>query len=197
MKEGLLWVWKMPLLRFLGILSAGLLVPCAGYSLLMIVLARSLHADTATIGYVLAAGGVGSVLGALVAAPLQKWLGFTRLIIWSAWIWSLLWFVYIFAPDALLLCVMNCVGYAIVPIFLVAQYSYRIAVTPDRLQGRVNSVFRLIAVGGNPLGIALTGVLLQYGPVPTILITFIPQIVVAIAATFNQALRQARPLDEL
>lgn len=194
-KEGLTWLWREPLVRFLGILTAGLMVPCAGYSLLMVVLAGSMHADTVTTGYVFAAGGLGSILGALIAAPLQKRLGFTRLIISSAWIWAICWLIYIFAPNVLVLSVLNCVGYAIVPIFMVAQYSYRVALVPDQLQGRVNSVFRIVAFGGRPLGIALTGALLQYwGPATTIWVTFIPQLVVALAATFNRALRQAKDI---
>ncbi|GHO62071.1 MFS transporter [Ktedonobacter sp. SOSP1-52] len=196
-KEGLNWLWHEPLVRFLGILTAGLMVPCAGYSLLMVVFAQSLHANTVETGYVFAAGGLGSVLGALLAAPLQKWLGFKRLIIWSAWIWAGFWLIYIIAPNPLILAAMNCVGYAIVPIYMVAQYSYRVARVPDRLQGRVNSVFRLVAFGGQPLGIAMTGVLLQYlGPITTIWITFVPQFVVALAATFNRALSQARPIEK-
>jgi hypothetical protein len=38
---------------------------------------------------------------------------------------------------------------------------YRLALTPDALQGRVNSIARLISFGLAPLSIALTGILLQ------------------------------------
>lgn len=197
-KEGLGWLWRTSLVRLLALMTAGLLVPCAGYSLLMIILAHNMHASNQTVGYIFAAGGLGSIIGAVCAAPLHRWLGFARLIKWSAWVWALSWLVYIFAPNPFVLAVMNCTGYAIVPVFMVSQYSYRIAMIPDQLQGRVNSAFRLLATGTRPVGIALTGVLLQYmGPVPTILITFVPQIIVAIAATFSQVLRQAKPIEEL
>ena len=75
---------------------------------------------------------------------------------------------------------------------MTVQYSYRLAQIPDKLQGRVNSVFRLIAFGSQPIGIALTGLLIQaIGPILTVVVLFIPQFVLSIAATFNSELRNA------
>jgi hypothetical protein len=41
------------------------------------------------------------------------------------------------------------------------QFSYRLRLIPDALQGRVNSVYRLGAYGGQSLGLALGGMLVQ------------------------------------
>ena len=57
--------------------------------------------------------------------------------------------------------VANALSFIVVPILLGTQYAYRLAQIPDPLQGRVNSVFRLIAFGSGPVGLALTGWLLQ------------------------------------
>jgi len=46
------------------------------------------------------------------------------------------------------------------PIFNVAAVSYRLSLIPDALQGRVNSVYRLFAFAGTPLGTAVGDVLL-------------------------------------
>ena len=43
----------------------------------------------------------------------------------------------------------------------VVQMSYRIALIPDELQGRVNGLFRLVSFIGMPIGTTLAGVLLQ------------------------------------
>jgi hypothetical protein len=60
------------------------------------------------------------------------------------------------------------------------------------LQGRVNSVFRLIAFGGQPIGLALTGILLQsFGPLATILVLLVPQVVLAVLVTMNRYVREA------
>ncbi|HEV2460384.1 MAG TPA: hypothetical protein VGS80_18670, partial [Ktedonobacterales bacterium] len=54
-------------------------------------------------------------------------------------------------------------------VFDMVQFSYRLRLIPDALQGRVNSVYRLGAYGGQSLGLALAGVLLeQVGPGVTI-----------------------------
>lgn len=41
------------------------------------------------------------------------------------------------------------------------QFGYRLRLIPDALQGRVNSVYRLGAYGGQSLGLALGGALVQ------------------------------------
>jgi hypothetical protein len=85
-----------------------------------------------------------------------------------------------------------------VPIYSVTHLSYRLALTPDELQGRVNSVFRLIAFGSQPLGLILTGALLQViGPVATVVVLFVPQFILAIAATLNPGVRNARTVTEV
>src|SRR5207248_11081596 len=90
-KEGLVWLWRHPLIRFLAILTGGLIMPCVGYGLILIVRAQEQHASTTAIGFIFAAGGVGSCLGAVLASPLQKRFGFGRTIVWSTWIWALTW----------------------------------------------------------------------------------------------------------
>ncbi len=191
-KDGVDWLWRNPLLRFIAVLTFGLITPCYGYMLILILLAQHMHASNVTLGLIFAGGGVGSVIGALVAGPLYKRFGFAKMLIGSAWLWALLWLLYAFAPDPLSLGLVNIVSFTVVPIYNVVQYSYRLATIPDRLQGRVNSVFRLIAFGGQPLGIALTGFLLQsLGPVYTVLLLFIPQAILCIAATLNKHVREA------
>jgi hypothetical protein len=56
----------------------------------------------------------------------------------------------------------------------------------------------LIAYGGEPIGLAVTGILIQaIGPVPTVLVLFVPQFILSVAATFNKHLRNAKPIEEL
>jgi hypothetical protein len=75
-------------------------------------------------------------------------------------------------------------------IYGVVQFSYRLKLIPDELQGRVNSVFRLIVFGGDPIGLALAGVLLQIiGAVPTVLVYSSFMVVIAVATTLNRHVR--------
>jgi len=196
--EGVVWLWHTPLLRFIAVLTFGLITPCSGYVLILILLAQQMHASSLVIGLIFAGGGAGSIIGALLVVPLQKRFSFGQIIISSSWIWALTWLFFAIAPNPIVLSILNGVSFVIVPIYMVAQYSYRLALIPDRLQGRVNSVFRLIALGGQPIGLALTGLLLQFiGPVPTVVILFVPQLVLVIAATLNKHVRHARPIGEV
>ncbi len=190
--EGIAWLWQHPVIRFLAILTFGITTPCMGYVLVLLVLAQHMHASNTVIGLIFASGGIGSVVGALLVGPLQKRFSFRQVIIVSTWLWVLTWLFYAIAPNPLLLGISNTISFIVVPIYTVTQYTYRIAIIPDRLQGRVNSVFRLIAFGGQPLGIAITGLLIQaIGPNYAVAVLFIPQGILAIAVTLNKHVREA------
>lgn len=190
--EGLSWLWHHKLLRFIAILTFGLNTPCTGYVLILIVLAQHMHAPNTYLSLIFAGGGIGSIFGALLASPLYKRFGFSRLIIATTWLWASTWLFYAIAPNPLILALDNALSFIVVPIYMVVQYGYRLAVIPDSLRGRVNSVYRLMALSGQPIGIAITGILLQVvGPVPTILILFVPQGILCIAVVLNKSVRHA------
>lgn len=190
--EGARWLWAQPILRFVALLTGGLMACSVGYPLIMIVLGERIGASPFVIGLIFASGGIGSIAGALAAPWLQRRVRFGPLLIWSAWIWALTWLFFLFAPNALTLGIANAAAFIIVPIYMVAQYSYRLAATPDRLQGRMNSLFRLIIFGSQPLGVAAAGFLLQaIGPDATIIVLFVPQLILSIVATFYAGLRHA------
>jgi MFS family permease len=185
--EGFSWLWHNPVIRFIALLTSGLILPVVGYGLIIIVLAQKQHATSFEIGLILAGGGVGSIVGAVVVAPLRRRFGFGKMMIGSTWLWALTWLFFALAPNPLLLGVATGLSFIVVPIYMSVQFGYRLSIIPDYLQGRVNSVFRLIAFGSEPIGLALTGFLIQaIGPVHTVLVLFAPQLVLAIVATFSK-----------
>lgn len=190
--EGMTWLWQQPILRFLALLTGVLMMCCSGYALILILLAQGMHASPATIGLLFATGGVGSVIGALIIPLLEKVFRFGQIMICAAVIWALTWLIYAVAPNLLWLGIGSVVSFIVVPVYLTTQYGYRLTMIPDRLQGRVNSVFRLIAFGSEPIGIALTGLLLQHlSPQITTAILFVPQIILAGVAVGNRQLWRA------
>ena len=165
----------------------------AGYTLVLIVLAQHLGATPAQVGLILATGGLGSIMGSLVAVPLQRRFSFGPLMIGATWVWALSWPFCLLGHNLIALGIANALAYAVVPVYMGVQFAYRLKRIPDYLQGRVNSVFRLLAFGFIPIGLALTGFVLQlFGPVATIWLLFIPQIVLCIAAQNYAPLRQAQ-----
>ena len=189
--EGLRWLYAHQVIRFVAVLTGVLMCSCAGWALILIVIAQKLGATPLTIGLLTATGGAGGLVGSLLAVPLQKRFRFGPLMIGAAWVWALTWLLYAFAPNLIVLGIVNAASFVVVPVYLGTQYAYRLGQIPDHLQGRVNSVFRLIAFGSGPLGLAVTGVLLQrLGPVWAIWITFAPQLALSLAATFYRPLRR-------
>lgn len=71
-KEGLSWLWHHPIIRFMAILTGGNNLISAGFILVIIVLAQHMHASPFTIGLIFAIGGIGGILGAIIAPPFRN-----------------------------------------------------------------------------------------------------------------------------
>jgi predicted MFS family arabinose efflux permease len=195
-REGLTWLWKHPLIRYMAILTGGYNLIFAGNALIIIVLAQHQHASSLTIGLIFAAGGIGGLIGAIIAPFLQKRLSFAQAIIGVTCLTVIAVPLYAVAPNAVALGAVSVFNAALGPVYNVVQFSYRLALIPDALQGRVNSVFRLIAFGGQPLGLALTGLLIQnVGVIQTVLLCTAGMGVFAIATIANKHVRNARSIE--
>jgi len=110
----------------------------------------------------------------------------------------LFWVLYVFANHAILLGLISIFTYGLFGAYNVVQFSYRLAIIPDQLQGRVNSVFRLIAFAGEPLGLLLAGLLLQaIGPVPTILAALGFLVVLTVVTIPNPHMRKAPHISQI
>jgi MFS family permease len=196
--DGMYWLWHHPVIRFLVVLVSGLSLCGVGYVLIVLVLAQQQHASKFATGLILASGGIGSILGAIIAGPLARRLRVGHLMILSSWLLALTWLLFAFAHNPVILGVIVACAFLAVPIHASVQYGYRLASIPDKLQGRVNSIYRIILFSCESLGLLLTGVLLQaVGPVLTVLILFVPQCLLALAATLHKQLRNTPRLSEV
>jgi MFS family permease len=190
--EGLAWLWRHPLIRYIALLTGGWNFVTAGEILIVIVLAQHLGANPLVIGVLFAIGGLGGIVGAIIAPRLKERLSFSQAIIGSTCVGALTWPLLILAPNVLVLGLIEAVQFTTGPLYNVVQFSYRLALIPDELQGRVNSVFRLLAFGFQPLGLAVTGYLLQAkGPVTTVLCFSAVMLALAISCTLNPHVRAA------
>ena len=197
-EEGLVWLWRQPLIRFMAFLTGSYNLLSAGYLLVIIALAKQMHASDFAIGVIFSIAGVGGIVGSILGAPLQKRLRFPVVIIGTTLVGMALWPPLIFAPTIWWLGAISAVSFLTGPIYNVTQFSYRLALIPDVLQGRVNSVFRLLAFGGQPIGLALTGLALEHiGTDNTIWIIFAGFIVMSLSTVLNKHLRGARPVEGL
>lgn len=192
-RAGLTWIWHQPLIFFIAFTGTLIHLLFDGVALLVIVLAQQMHATPFMIGLVLAMDGVGSLIGTLLAERLSRQLSFRVTFIACHWLWAALWLTILLVHSMLTLSIILALIYVVLMITDLTQFSYRRMLIPDELQGRVNSVFRLIAYSGAPLGLALTGLLLQlYGPYTTIGLLGLGVIATALLITLNPHVRHAR-----
>ena len=182
------------MVRILAILSGLLNFVAPGASaLLVIVLAQRQHASSPLIGLIFAGMGVGYILGSVLAGFIQRWLSFKTIMLVTCWLFAMVWGCYAFATSNLLLLVLVSALFAFIdPVYDITQFSYRMALIPDALQGRVNSAYRAIARATPPLGVALTGILLQtWGGLGAIAVLGAFLLAMAILATTSRAIRTA------
>jgi MFS-type transporter involved in bile tolerance (Atg22 family) len=159
--EGLRFLWRQPLLRTMVVLTMTVNFLLSPVTLVIIVLAQgTLHIDVRTLGIILSAGGIGGVLGGVIAPWIRTRIRFGQAIIGSVIIWSIATLLLVLASQPLLLAVGVGMTSLMWPIYGVILVSYRLSITPDHLQGRVNSAFRFLSYGSEPLGAALAGLLL-------------------------------------
>jgi MFS family permease len=127
----------------------------------LIFIYRYLHLIPGVVGVVFAIGSVGGLLGAILASSIQHRLGvgLTLLISvlggFSIALTPLA--AYTFAP-VFLSVVFFLSGFIGAP-YNIVQVSLRQAITPDRVQGRMNATMRTIVWGTIPVGSVLGGFL--------------------------------------
>jgi len=195
--EGLNWLWHQPLIRYMAFLTGGYNMVGAATPLIIIVLAKKMGALDAQIGLIFSIAGVGGIIGSLIGGQIQRRFTFGQVIISVTWAQAFLLPLYIVAPQFLFLGVISALISLTAPLYDIVQFSYRLALIPDELQGRVNSTFRLLAFGFNPLGAALSGILLErIGTTPTIIIFSFWFLALGFLTTFNTHVRNARPLEQ-
>jgi len=181
---GVAFLWRHPVLRSLTILLSLLIFVTFGLTdLIIYYLKHDLgHPDT-TVGYVLAAATLGSLLAAGVVAPARARLGFG-----ACWIgaWALcgvaiaLFGLATTAPAVGVLATVQlfCTGVA-----GICSMSFRQEVTPAHLLGRVTSAFWTLHNSLGPLGAAvLTGAAARYGVMAACVVGGTACVLIALAA---------------
>jgi MFS family permease len=203
--EGLRWLWSHPLIRYMAFLTGGSNFIIAGRELIMIVLAQNLLGVPGTevaeigpeIGLIFSIGAIGGIVGSVIGGQIQKRFTFGQVIIGVMWFQMLIFPLFAFAPHIIVLGIIAAFSFMTTPVYNVVQFSYRISLIPEELQGRVNSTFRLLAFGFQPIGLALGGIMLQWlGVLPTLAFYSGVLLLLAVATTLNTHVRTARPITE-
>ena len=161
--EGLSFVLRHPILRKItACTGTANLFGSMGMALEIVFLVRVLGVRPADTGLLIAVASLGGVAGGLLAGRLGRRIGSARIVWYSMLVFGfpqLLiplaapgWRVAAFAVG------MACFSFSAV-VYNVAQVSYRQAICPPRLLGRMNAAIRWVVWGTIPIGALLGGVL--------------------------------------
>jgi MFS family permease len=164
-KEGLAWVVGNRNLRAIaGCTGTSNFCSSLMFSILILYMVRVLHFSSIEAGAVFAVGSAGSIVGALYAGRLGKKLGVGSAIVLMAVVFSFAGLAYPLAPKSsplpVLMAAQLLFGFSAVA-YNILQVSYRQAITPERLQGRMNAAMRWIVWGTIPLGTLAGGAIAQ------------------------------------
>ena len=164
LREGLRYVLTHPFLKNIAACTALFnFFGNMGFAVLLVFARRELHLSPLAIGLAFTLSNVGPLLAAFNANRISSRFGVGRTIIGASIIGAPTFLVIPFAPEgnaalALLIPAFIIGGLSNV-IYNVTQVSLRQAITPERIQGRMNSVMRFIVWGTIPLGAIIGGVL--------------------------------------
>jgi MFS family permease len=125
----------------------------------LIFMYRNLHMAPALVGVVFAIGAVGALLGAIATGPIVARVGVGRTLFLSAVSGGLLMATVLaaYTNAAVFLSALFFVEFLLGSPYNITQVSLRQAITPDRVQGRMNATMRTIVWGTIPIGSVLGG----------------------------------------
>jgi predicted MFS family arabinose efflux permease len=195
--EGFRWLWGHRFLRTCAVLFTWVNVVFEGTFLDLIIVGRRQGLSGGQIGALIAAIGVASLAGSLASPRLQRRVSMRQLVVGSLWL-QLAIAAFVLKPSIYVLVVAALPAAFLSPSVNAVIIGYRVAVVPDRLTGRVNSVARTIALCGLPLGPLSAGLLLgSYSARTTVAVFASMLFLLSVFATLSPSIRDAPSLDEL
>jgi MFS family permease len=176
--EGLGFVLRDPILRkVVACTGTANLFSSVATAVEILFLIRVLHVPPAYTGLIFAIAAIGGIAGGVLSGRMARWIGSARVIWFSILVLGAPQFLAALAEPGWRVALFP-IGYAMMffaaVVYNVAQLSYRQAITPARLMGRMNAAVRWIVWGTMPLGAVIGGALgTAIGIRPTLWIAFV------------------------
>jgi MFS family permease len=197
MAEGVRYLWSQPFLRTCALLFGigNFIFP--GVLLAIVVAGKRQGLSGGEIGALTAAFGAVLLVGSLVSPLFRRVFSVRQILLLELWTWTggvffLIW------PNVYVLTAAILPQALTIPSTDSVVHGYRIAMTPDRLLGRVEGAARNISLIVTPLGPLLAGVLISAVSLRAAVGVFAAAgLALAVWGTLSPAIRQAPSLDEL
>ena len=158
--EGLRWLWNHRLLRTLAIcLGTWNAMSTATFSTFVLFALQILDVSQVGFGFILTTFTIGSVIGSLIATRIVGLMGPGRALILQMVIGVAGFLIIAITSSPVVVGLAFAIEGVITVVWNVITVSMRQSIIPDRLLGRVNSVYRLLGWGMMPIGAAIGGFL--------------------------------------
>ena len=195
--EGFRFLWGQPFLRTCALLFA--LGNFIGPSILfvLVVVGRRQGLSGGTIGVLVAAFGACLLLGSFLSPLVRRLLPVRGILLLELWTW-LGCALFLVDPSVYVLAASILPSALAIPSTDSVVHGYRIAMTPDRLLGRAESVRSTISLSIAPLGPLIAGILLATVSARLTIAFFAAfSLLLLIWGTLSPSIRAAPRLDEL
>ncbi|HEV3097624.1 MAG TPA: MFS transporter [Candidatus Dormibacteraeota bacterium] len=164
--EGLRYVARTPALAglFLLLFVAGTFG--ANFNLVLPLLTRVvLHANADTLGYLFAAQGLGALIGALTMTAAGRFLLDPRRIVLGGLLFAAMELAFLIVPSVTQAIVLLLVIGWSFAIYSIGTNTYVQVHSPDRMQGRMVSLYSVLFIGTTPIGNIWAGIVAHlFGP---------------------------------
>jgi len=195
--EGFRFMWHQPFLRTTAfVYGIGNFVASA-MLLLIVVIGRRQGLSAGEVGVLSAAVGVGTLIGSLASPLFRRALSIRTILLLELWTWIGCWSFVIWPRTYVLAAAVTLFGVA-APVTDSVVIGHRLAVTPDRLVGRVESVRTTISLLVGAIGPLLAGLVLAATSARTTVAVFAAVgLGLALWGTLSPSIRAAPSLGDL
>ena len=195
--EGFHFVWRQPFLRTCALLFGLGNFIGPGVLFAVVVIGRQQGLSGGEVGALIAVFGACLLLGSLVSPLVRRLLPVRAVLVLELWTW-IGCAVFLVWPNVYVLTAGILPTAIAIPSTDSVVHGYRIAMTPDRLLGRAESVRSMISLLIAPLGPLTAGVLLSTVSARAAIAVFAATgLVLAVWGTLSPSIRTAPSLDQL
>jgi len=195
--EGVRFLWGHPFLRTCALLFGLCNFVGPGVLLAVVVIGKRQGLSGGEVGALVATFGACLLLGSLLAPLVRRLLPVRAVLLLELWTW-LGCAVFLLWPNVYALTASILPTALAIPSTDSVVHGYRMAMTPDRLLGRVESVWSMISLLIAPLGPLVAGVVLGASSARATIAVFAGfGLVLAVWGTLSPSIRAAPSLDEL
>ncbi len=161
-REGVAHLWhhaelrRLALANFLNIAALGTV-----WLSFMTLMRSEFHADSSRTGLLLALGAASGVLGSFCSGVLHRRLGTYGVMLFTGLGWTAGELIMALAPATWVAEAGLALALWVAPPYFSTLYAHRMTIIPQSMHTRINSIYRLLAQAGLPVGLSVGGVLLE------------------------------------